>query len=299
MNYKILICLLLVFVNSKKEINSPSGKIKTLLGISSGNLKEVSETEYCTSETEDQCLAETIPVAGSQCCFMSLKNFESMGACSAFPTEIESFAPLFKMNEYKAIEKEETGYEIYEGDKDAGEQTIPQANYLLKCSDGEAELSVGGYTLTEKDKSIFTNEKHCLKLKQLKTENYLYDVGKCEEGLLTDSTKKAGIDCGYQVYNIKVDSQNTITYKTCDLFNLKLMSKVITIDYGENQMFNEIDSIISERGIDKYESYTAETYNAKGQKISYDSKTGKYEVTGNLGNMISFGHLFLLILILF
>lgn len=197
------------------------------------------------------------------------------------------------------MEKENDGYEFYEQDKDAGEQTFPQVNYLIKCSNGEVEYSIGGYNLTEKDKSIFTNEKHCLKLKQLKSENYSYDVGKCEEGLLTDSAKKAGIDCGYQVYNIKVDSQNIITYKTCDLFNLKLMSEKIKMDYEVNEMSNKIGLIISNQGIEKYESYTAEIYNAKGQKITYDSKTRKYEVTDNLGNMISFGYLFLLILILF
>ena len=65
MNYKILIGLLLVFVNSKKEINSPFGKIKTLLGIFSGNLKEDNVTVYCTSETKDQCLAETNPFEDS------------------------------------------------------------------------------------------------------------------------------------------------------------------------------------------------------------------------------------------
>ena len=295
MNYKILICLLLVFVNSKKEINSPSGKIKTLLGISSGNLKEDNQTEYCNSITKDQCLAETIPFEGSQCCLTILKDFENLRFCQSLPKEIESYGSVLKMNEYKTMAKENDGYEFYKINKDAGEKTISQVNYLIKCSNGEVEYSMGGYTLTEKDKSIFTNEKHCLKLKELKSENYLYDVGKCQEGLLTDSTKKAGIDCGYQVYNIKVDSQNTITYKTCDLFNLKLMSKIVKMDYEENDLSNEIDLIISKQGIDKYESYTAEMYNIKGQKISYDSKTGKFEVTDNLGNMISFGYLFLLI----
>ncbi len=55
-------------------------------------------------------------------------------------------------------------------------------------------------------------------------------------------------------------------------------------------------------GINNYESYTAELYNTKGQKISYDSTTGKYETIDekNTGNMISVKYLFLLlILILF
>ena len=181
---------MLVFVNSKKEINSPFGKIKTLLGIFSGNLKEDNVTVYCTSETKDQCLAETNPFEDSQCCFTSLKNSENSGGCSSKPKEIESYGSVLRMNEYKVMEKENDGYEFYEQDKDAGEQTFPQVNYLIKCSNGEVEYSIGGYNLTEKDKSIFTNEKHCLKLKQLKSENYSYDVGKCEEGLLTDSVKK-------------------------------------------------------------------------------------------------------------
>ena len=62
MNYKILICLLLVFVNSKKEFNTPSKKVKILLGLSSGPLKEDNESECCTSETKEQYLTETIPL---------------------------------------------------------------------------------------------------------------------------------------------------------------------------------------------------------------------------------------------
>ena len=48
MNYKILFCLLLVSVGSKKEFNTPIEKTKTLLGFSSESLKEDDISGYCS-----------------------------------------------------------------------------------------------------------------------------------------------------------------------------------------------------------------------------------------------------------
>ena len=40
---------------------------------------------------------------------------------------------------------------------------------------------------------------------ELQNDNYSYDVGKFEEGLLTDNAKKAGLECGYMEFKIKIN----------------------------------------------------------------------------------------------
>lgn len=62
----------------------------------------------------------------------------------------------------------------------------------------------------------------------------------------------------------------------------------------------DVEDIINNSGdYDSYESFIAEAYNKKGQKIKYDSKTGKI-IYDNSGFMFTASkYLFLLILILF
>ena len=76
------------------------------------------------------------------------------------------------------------------------------------------------------------------------------------------------------------------------------MNKKIILVSEVSLMFYDVSSIISGQGFDKYQSYTVEIYNRKGEKISYDSTTGKYEVISDIdsGNMLFYKYLFLLIL---
>ena len=53
-------------------------------------------------------------------------------------------------------------------------------------------------------KKILKNKEHCLNKHHLKEEDYDYDVGKCEEGLLLESSKNAGLECGYFLLILKL-----------------------------------------------------------------------------------------------
>ena len=151
---------------------------------------------------------------------------------------------------------------------------------------------------SEDEQKIFKNEKHCFKKKELKEEDIKYDVGNCEEGLIADSSKNFGLECGYFVYNIKIDSKNSIYYKTCNLFNYEMFYNISKLypQFSDKYVMSIIDKI---KGYDTYDSYTAEVYNKKGKKIKYDSITGKiiYENSGY--RFISSKYIFILILILF
>ena len=168
----------------------------------------------------------------------------------------------------------------------------------ITCNNGKISFVIDAREYSEDEQKILKNKNHCLKKTELKEKDIEYDVGKCEEGLLVDSSKNVGLECGYFVYNIKIDSQKSVYYKTCNLFNYELFYNISKLypQFSDKYVMNIINNI---KGYDTYESYTAEVYNKKGKKIKYDSITGKiiYENSGYM--FISSKYIFLLFLIIF
>ena len=70
-------------------------------------------------------------------------------------------------------------------------------------------------------KNIFEDEKHFLYINDEKDSDITYNVGECKNYKLTDSAKSNGIECGYFRMNITIDTRETISSTTCNLFNLK------------------------------------------------------------------------------
>ena len=100
--------------------------------------------------------------------------------------------------------------------------------------------------------------------------------------------------------NITLDTKETVSSTTCDLFNLKAIQKMAKI--SSDYVFEEEDArdIIREMGKEgNVESFIAEAYNGKGKKITYDSKTKKIVVEGSGFMLTASKYLFLLFIILF
>lgn len=173
----------------------------------------------------------------------------------------------------------------------------------VNCKNGDLSVSAGDYTYTEEEQKTLQSQDHCLYKFAYKLNDNDYDVGKCEKGLLTDSTKNSGVSCGTIVFNMKFDSSKSFNYKTCFLFNVGLYSSVVSIinNSGYASYINLLAiQIAKEMGYEKYESFTAEFYNENGSKVKYDSTNGKFEVVDNLGNLLKYSkYLFLLIFGLF
>ena len=164
----------------------------------------------------------------------------------------------------------------------------------------------GGYTFSldanfsDKEKDIFKDKEHCLKISEMRDDDIKYDVGECKNYKLTDFAKSKGIECGYFIMNITLDTKETVYSKTCDLFNLKILKKWFEI--SPDELFNEYgaQNIIDEMGIEgNVESFVAEVSNGKGKKITYDSKTKKIVVEGSGFMLTASKYLFLLFIILF
>ena len=129
---------------------------------------------------------------------------------------------------------------------------------------------------------------------------------KCEDYLVLDSSKNIGIECGYRKYNVKLsakeDKKNTseLIVKTCDLFNLKLYSKLCQVYKKKLFDINQVKKYVNTT-IYNIESFTSEIYNKKEEKITYDSETDKFHTTDKSSGFMLFmsEYSFLLFLILF
>ena len=313
MNYKIIFCLLFALINSKKEFHPLFGKTMTN-NLSNkiyssdylGGIKK-----YCVEDyTKDQCLATIIPGSNYQCCYEIIKSdFGNPEKCSKYPKDLELYQKLSKSSKYKACLKEYYGHRKYK-------KYLPERTKMnINCNNGEFTINFGYDTYTENEQNILKNENHCLNKKSLKEKDFNYDVGKCEEGLLINSSKSLGLECGYFLYNIKINSEISLTYKTCDIFNLDMYSTILKIDpyYFDRQ----VASITYELSYTDFESYNAEIYDIKGNTIKYDFITQKIIIDGpedepapnpefnpndiqSIGYTLTFSkYLFILILILF
>ena len=202
----------------------------------------------------------------------------------------------YNTTEFKAFYREYRGYKIY------GENiTYPyeKTESKLTCKNGESSLAFENKYFNEEIATL-EDEKHCLNINYQKESDIDLDVGKCEDYLILDSSKKDGIECGYLEYNINLASKRKVNYKTCSLFNFNLFSKVAKIDKSE--LFDEhfVEKLIHKMDKkERIESFTGEIYNSKGEKIKYDSKTDKIIIEDS-GYMINASkYLFILTLILF
>lgn len=290
MKYTIVICLLFTIIKSKE--NFPNKFIPTtLIGkatVGSGI------TNACEGyKIKDQCLAVKNPFEKLQCCFIQTTLSGPQNEdCAEYPVDLKEYEKITKTEKFMAFSNETAAFYFLEWG-------IPLSviNMNINCNNGQVNFDLLDKEYTDSEIETLKSETHCLRKKASKEKDHSFEVGKCEEGLVVDSSKKAGLECGYLVYNIKINKDKTLSYKTCDLFNYDLLSSAFNINshFGDDN----VEAIINNSDeYDSYQSFTVEVYNKKGQKIKYDSETGKFSY--DIGYMITASkYLFLLMLILF
>ena len=292
MKYTIIVCLLFVLINSKKEIKHKFSLLKGLKG------NDYDSNSSCDADTKDKCKNLPNPEEDEICCYYVSKKDGKITeeGCDHFPSEILEIGEVYEMKEFRALERESTGYYSYsEGEAIRYKKTEEK----ITCKKGEFTYVLDA-NFSDKEKKIFEDEKHCLHIQEKKDKDITYDVGECKDYKLTDSAKSNGIECGYFRMNITLDTKETVSSTTCDLFNLKAIQKMAKI--STDDLFEEEDAIeiIREMGKEgNVESFIAEAYNGKGKKITYDSKTKNIVVEGSGFMLTASKYLFLLFLILF
>ena len=292
MKYTIIVCLLFVLINSKKEIKHKFSLLKGLKG------NDYDDDSSCKADTKDKCKALPAPEKDEQCCYYETKadgNVIQKG-CEEVSNDELKIGDIYKMKEFKAMQRESMGYNTISEGEAFPYKKIAQT---LTCKSGGYSLELDT-NFSDKEKKILGDDKHCLKISEKKEDDISYNVGECKNYVLTDNAKNNGVDCGYFRMNITLDTKETVTSTTCSLFNLKAIQKMANLN-PEN-LFDEDDArdIIDEMGKEgNVVSFVAEAYNGKGKRISYDSTTKKIVVEGSGFMLTASKYLFLLFLILF
>ena len=96
---------------------------------------------------------------------------------------------------------------------------------IITCKKGEY-TTVYENNFSEKEIKDLKDENHCLNIYYKKESDYKFDVGDCKDYIVLDSSRKDRLEWGYFVYNIKLESKTTLSYKTCNIFNLNLISNL-------------------------------------------------------------------------
>ena len=336
MKYSILLCLLLVLVNSKIEPKSFLTKV----------IKNFSEDEDYGDEDDDLCYSISgkkecrntlFPEKDLMCCYLSAKVEEfpqEEGGCIPMPTVIDLFSDLASLTETKAIVKEVFGYYLYHINKEEipeeyEEFLAHKANINLQCKNLDFSYNYEPYT--GKEKTILKSDSHCLQHISSSINDdeppMLEDGTQCENFLLLESSEKAGVECGYlNIFAQKGnDTDNNITLSTCMFFNEKVLKKIFETDLikklikeakkkAEEEVKNpenlksseEDEEYPSEKGEDyddddeEISKITVEFRNGEGKTFSYtyDSSVPD-EINNNSCLIAASKFLFLFILFLF
>ena len=283
MKYKIIVCFLFTLITSKREF----------LSFSTTNCED--------AESKDQCLNIDNPQADYQCCYRTSKvNDETDYECSDFIKNIDGVQDFYSSEKFNAYNRELIGYQEY-----MLKLKIPKQEINFYCKNGKIDYISGGYEFTEDEQKIIADEKFCINKYMRKMADPTFNDGKCEEGLVLDSSKNLGFECGNVLFTIQSDK--TISATFCDLFNIYFYSSMLELptkaDFT-NTLKKNVNSIVLSNGYKNYKSFTAEYFNERGQKIKYDSKKDEYEIinidNNNNGYMLTASkYLFLLLLILF
>ena len=246
-------------------------------------------TNVCKGyEIKDQCLAVKNPFEKLQCCFVQTTlSGRQNEDCEEYPVDLKEYEKIIKTEKFMAYLNEIAAFNFL-----GWGIPLSVINMNINCNNGQVNFDLLDKEYTNSELETLKNETHCLRKKASKEKDHNFEVGKC-----VDSSKKAGLECGYLVYNIKINKDKTLSYKTCDLFNYYLLSSAFNL----NPHFadDDVENIINNSDeYDSYNSFTLEVYNKKGQKIKYDSENGK--ISYDNGYMITASkYLFLLMLFLF
>ena len=291
MKYTIIFCLLFILINSKEESKANFYTENTLMmnGYDS-NLKK----SVCDDGTKDTCKDINTLRENLICCYFEniYDGQTKKERCDMYPNDIDKRIEIYNTKEYKAYSRELLGHNIYTSEEE--EDEFPKkVEEIVSCEKG-VYTTVYENNFSEKDKKSLKDENHCLNIHEKKESNYKFDVRKCNDYLVLDSSKKAEIECGYFEYNVTLETK-TVSIKTCNLFNINLISnmkklKTIFVKY-------DFENILESMEIDEeVESFIAEAYDSKGHKIKYDSQTDNMTIENSGYIITALNFLFLLIL---
>ena len=134
------------------------------------------------------------------------------------------------------LKNEEIGFSIFEyriPTKEEEEKYLNSFRYkkYYKCKDGNLNISVGYNNYSSSDKKAFNSIHHCFKyyrnqLLRGAPEDFNISKDDCFKADLSQSSRDAGIECGYFEYKLNSKNGLSETFKTCSPFDFDSFVKV-------------------------------------------------------------------------
>ena len=311
----ISLCLLLVLITSKVEFKDDLSLKKSFFLQS---FLSESQSSDCQADTKEVCIETQQPEDNRLCCYYERKinNRIFISGCESIKKEMVENKDLFGMKEFKSYQREIRGYGKYGKDVKDSEPNYETDEIRYTCEGNTEFNSTFNNSYSENEIKTLKNESYCLYInennKTIIINNYTKNNLKCGDKFVLNMSN--GIECGFREYNITLSYKNepktNLTVQTCDLFNLKLYSKLSKIYtkkiFGMNE---DVEKYVKEYvnnnlGEDyKIESYVSKLYNKyKNESATYDSEKDKVDIEPEQisAHMPTFCKiLFLLLLILF
>ena len=301
-SFAIFFLILFILVHSDDNLDYLPPEIQSYMK----DLEKCREGE----DKESSCfsLSSSLQNRNYQCCIFILNS--ETPECFILGGSIADFKKMKNSEKAKALLKEMAGYYIYglpydiDDNEDSRRNDIKNSqNY--KCQDGEETIFYGYDNYSSDDKNRIQSDKHCLKYYYAYATDMNYKNNKptkdqCFNAELLQSSKDAGLKCGFYEFHLKFLSGKTEIYTACYIYDPDII-KTKTIDDNTKSNFDNIGNQFTSSENDQFVGYTVDFWDSEGNKLSYDPLTGKVESSSSNSKRIkiqsSIYLLFLLILI--
>ena len=273
-----LLLILLIEIENKFE-NPNSSSIKNL----NEDMKTCENSEY----NEDLCYSTNLKSKNAQCCLLETINQNgSKKTCSLLRTSIKE-AKKLKLDKM-ILKNEEIGFSIFEygiPTKEEEEEYLNSFRYkkYYKCKDGNINMSVGYNNYSSSDKKAFNSIHHCFKyyrnqLIRGAPEDFNISKDDCFKADLSQSSRDAGIECGYFEYKLNSKNGLSETFKTCSPFDFDSFVKVGRYEDFTKSSFSRFAEDYGLLLPYDFENFTVYYIDSKGNSFIYNSVSNEITI---------------------
>ena len=225
---------------------------------------------------EDSCFTVKLETKDAQCCLLKVTNSEGTSeSCSMIGGSLEGLEGKNELS--NPFIKELAGYQLY------AQNTDTRHIQEYKCKNNkELTIKYGYDTYTDEDISILKSEKNCLNYFYSYMENGIYEneaisEENCFTADLLQSSKDAGIECGYFEYQFKYYDGSSNSISSCYLYDKN--SKKLAPETIAN--FKALATILSSMEGKQYKEFKIYYKNKDGEKFSFNPDTGEIETSAS------------------
>ena len=214
------------------------------------------DSDECILQNINNCPAKKFTAKGFQCCKTIVNNAQ---ICNPMVKPIISAINESATENGKKLTREYIGYSMFKDSQS-------YISYNFECPDGKFSFKYESKNYTAYEKGNLTSPKHCLKYyndnKEITGKDICFNATIAQNG--------TGVSCGFYEFDIKMNNNFTVKYKTCFLYNDDIR-KTKNLGYLIKQMAEDVavrESINKERVL---QNYIMKGTNKQGKYFIYES----------------------------